>query len=156
MAHYLDKINKLSLIAGYTSSQIDKTPLTILEDEITSLKVQNESKREALKTMNEELEKVGLQLDALKTDEESLGASIDKELEGFHMRLNILKAYMETIETKEDFLINKVTKQVAKHNDAFYRQLKELHDRADEINKEFEQMCALQRECDELKQKAGQ
>lgn len=156
MAQYLAKINKLASIVGYSANSLDRLPIMILEDDIANLTADNAAKRQALSTINEELEKVKLEFSALKEEEKSLDLDIQKELENCHTRVQILKHYTDTIENKEEFLINKVTREIEAHNQVFYDQLKELHNKASEIHEEFEQMRALQRECDEMRQKAVQ
>lgn len=156
MAQYQDQINKLATIAGYAINTFERTPLLIVEDEIANLSSMIESKKEAVRELTQKLEEYQIRLRAEKEIEQQFDDEIKEDLTSFRANIGILNTYIGTLESKDDFLINKIVNEIGNHNQTIWDQLKLVHDRAVLIKGELGKMRELQRECDELRQKIQQ
>lgn len=154
MSTIRDKIDRLSAITGYTVNPYEKSALIILENEINDIVEDNQAKKDVLRTLDGQLEASKAELRIQKDQYERFLGEIHDDVDKSKQKSNILKQYIATVESSDDFAINKLKSDCDNHVKEFWQKLKPIHDRATALRDELVALRDLQTKCDELRQQA--
>lgn len=154
MTHHIEAIKKLAAAAGYSTNPMEMTPLWILENEIDMLTSKIQCKTQLGKLLDENLEKKRLELKAEKEYADRFASEAHAEVAKFKEKNMILIQYMSILQT-EEFLPNKLLRQVHTDEQEYYIGIKSMIEKARAVHAELEKLQELQAKCDQLRQQTA-
>jgi predicted RNase H-like nuclease (RuvC/YqgF family) len=155
MSQYLAKIEKLAAAVGLSTNSSEIVQLLILQNNINDLLTNNGSRSQLIKILEEDLEKIKIARRAEKELFDRADAECREDIEKFRQKNIILHQYVETLDSN-DFILNKLRQEINKKQEQTYIELKAIIEKARSIAGEVAKLDQMQKEADELRQKAGQ
>lgn len=140
--------------AGFPTNPLEMAPLLIRENELENYLVENESKKQVLKMLEERREKATFAAKAERELNDRLKTETREDIEKFNQKNEILIQYLRTLESS-DFALNKLKQSIEKRQEEFYIDLKSMIDKARALNEETKKLQELQAKCDQLRQKTA-
>lgn len=156
MAQYMAKVNEIAAAEGISTNPMNKVPLMVLENEIANLEAENAAKRELLKVLDERLELAQAELKAEQELSNRYQGIVIDDLDSITQKNHVLSQYIATLESGDEFRINKLAQKVEDHLAKFYDDNKQIIEKARAFNAELSDLRELQKKCDELREKTSQ
>lgn len=146
-----EKIDKLAKAAGLVSDPTMRSAIVSLENEIADLESEIQANKQVLEhyeqLVKQEEEAHKVDLDVHEKFIENLPEAINNERDKF----NMLHQYMTTIESSDEFLLNKLHRQINDRVSGFKSQLNPINKNIKSIANQLPALRELADKCMELR-----